>query len=109
MSKPIQDAYIVAAVRTPVGKVRGIFRNTRPDDLLAHVLRGIVKQCPGLDPQLIGDVIVGCAMPEGEQGMKYVKADLDRWLDNFPRHNQVALGFKQTAEAAAKAKRDSDD
>ena len=46
---------------------------------------------------------------EGEQGMKYVKADLDRWLDNFPRHNQVALGFKQTAEAAAKAKRDSDD
>ena len=41
---------------------------------------------------------------EGEQGMKYVKADLDRWLDNFPRHNQVALGFKQTAEAAAKFK-----
>ncbi|MCB1048913.1 MAG: acetyl-CoA C-acyltransferase, partial [Calditrichaeota bacterium] len=68
MSKQIQDAYIVAAARTPVGKARGAFRNTRPDDLLAHVLRGVMDRCPGLDPKRIGDVIVGCAMPEGEQG-----------------------------------------
>ena len=73
MSKPIQDAYIVAATRTPVGKARGMFRNTRPDDLLAHVLRGVINQCPGLDPKLIGDVIVGCAMPEGEQGMNVAR------------------------------------
>jgi acetyl-CoA acyltransferase len=76
MSKPIQDAYIVAAARTPVGKARGVFRNTRPDDLLAHVLRGVVAQCPGLDPKLIGDVIVGCAMPEGEQGMNVARIGL---------------------------------
>jgi len=76
MSKQIQDAYIVAAARTPVGKARGAFRNTRPDDLLAHVLRRVVNQCPGLDPKRIGDVIVGCAMPEGEQGMNVARIGL---------------------------------
>jgi acetyl-CoA acyltransferase len=74
MSKQIQDAYIVAAVRTPVGKApRGMFRNVRPDDMLAHVLRGAVAQVPGLDPHEIGDVIVGCAMPEAEQGMNVAR------------------------------------
>jgi acetyl-CoA acyltransferase len=74
MSKQIQDAYIVAAVRTPVGKApRGMFRNVRPDDMLAHVLKGVVAQVPGLDPHDIGDVIVGCAMPEGEQGMNVAR------------------------------------
>ncbi|MEZ5574145.1 MAG: acetyl-CoA C-acyltransferase [Candidatus Competibacteraceae bacterium] len=76
MSKQIQDAYIVAAARTPVGKARGAFRNTRPDDLLAHVLRGVMDRCPGLDPKRIGDVIVGCAMPEGEQGMNVARIGL---------------------------------
>jgi acetyl-CoA acyltransferase len=74
MSKQIQDAYIVAAIRTPVGKApRGMFRNVRPDDMLAHVLKGVVAQVPGLDPHDIGDVIVGCAMPEGEQGMNVAR------------------------------------
>ena len=74
MSKQIQDAYIVAAVRTPVGKApRGMFRTTRPDDLLAHVLKGVVAQVPGLDRHDIGDVIVGCAMPEAEQGMNVAR------------------------------------
>ena len=74
MSKQIQDAYIVAAVRTPVGKApRGMFRNVRPDDLLAHVLRGAIARVPGLDPHDIGDVIVGCAMPEAEQGMNVAR------------------------------------
>ena len=74
MSKQIQDAYIVAAVRTPVGKApRGMFRNVRPDDMLAHVLKGVVAQIPGLDPHDIGDVIVGCAMPEAEQGMNVAR------------------------------------
>jgi len=74
MTKQIQDAYIVAAVRTPVGKApRGMFRHVRPDDMLAHVLKGAVAQIPGLDPHEIGDVIVGCAMPEAEQGMNVAR------------------------------------
>ncbi len=74
MSKQIQDAYIVAATRTPVGKApRGVFRNTRPDDLLAHVLREVVAQTPGIDTSRIDDAIIGCAMPEGEQGMNVAR------------------------------------
>ena len=74
MTQQIQDAYIVAAVRTPVGKApRGMFRTTRPDDLLAHVLKGAIAQVPGLDRNEIGDVIVGCAMPEAEQGMNVAR------------------------------------
>ncbi len=77
MSKQIQEAYIVAATRTPVGKApRGMFRNTRPDDLLAHVLRSVLAQAPGLDASAIGDVIVGCAMPEAEQGMNVARIAL---------------------------------
>jgi acetyl-CoA acyltransferase len=74
MTKQIQEAYIVAAVRTPVGKApRGMFKNVRPDDMLAHVLRSAMAQVPSLDPHDIGDVIVGCAMPEGEQGMNVAR------------------------------------
>lgn len=74
MTKQVQDAYIVAAVRTPIGKApRGMFRNVRPDDMLAHVLKGAMAQVPGLDPHDIGDVVVGCAMPEGEQGMNVAR------------------------------------
>jgi acetyl-CoA acyltransferase len=77
MSKQVQDAYIVAATRTPVGKApRGVFRNTRPDDLLAHVIRAVMAQAPGIDPHGIGDVIVGCAMPEAEQGMNVARIGL---------------------------------
>ena len=51
MSKQLQDAYIVAAARTPIGKApRGMFRNTRPDDLLVHVLRSVMAHAPDLDP-----------------------------------------------------------
>jgi acetyl-CoA acyltransferase len=74
MTKQLQDAYIVAAVRTPVGKApRGMFRHVRPDDMLAHVLKGAIAQVPGLDPKEIADVIVGCAMPEAEQGMNVAR------------------------------------
>jgi acetyl-CoA acyltransferase len=72
--KQVQEAYIVAAVRTPVGKApRGMFKNVRPDDLLAHVLRSAMAQVPNLDPHDIADVVVGCAMPEGEQGMNVAR------------------------------------
>jgi acetyl-CoA acyltransferase len=105
MSQQIQDAYIVAAVRTPVGKVRGVFRNTRPDDLLAHVLRGAVAQCPGLDPKLIGDVIVGCAMPEGEQGMNVARiglllAGLPDSVPGMTINRFCASGVQAVAQAA---------
>jgi acetyl-CoA acyltransferase len=76
MSKQVQEAYIVAATRTPVGKARGMFRNTRPDDLLAHSLVSVLQQAPSLDPLSIGDVIVGCAMPEAEQGMNVARIAL---------------------------------
>ncbi len=74
MSKQIQEAYICAAVRTPVGKApRGAFRVTRPDDLLAHVLKGLTSKAAKFDLNEIGDVIVGCAMPEAEQGMNVAR------------------------------------
>ncbi|RMH94839.1 acetyl-CoA C-acyltransferase [Lysobacter pythonis] len=74
MSKQIQDAYIVAATRTPVGKApKGMFRNTRPDDMLAHVLKSVVAQAPGIDTSRIDDAIIGCAMPEAEQGMNVAR------------------------------------
>jgi acetyl-CoA acyltransferase len=77
MIKQIQDAYIVAATRTPVGKApRGMFRNTRPDDMLAHVLRSVVAQAPGIDVNRIEDTIIGCAMPEAEQGMNVARIGL---------------------------------
>ncbi|MEZ5653366.1 MAG: acetyl-CoA C-acyltransferase [Burkholderiaceae bacterium] len=74
MSKTLRDAYIVAAVRTPIGKApKGVFRNTRPDDLLVHVLRAALAQAPDLDPAAIEDAIVGCAIPEAQQGLNVAR------------------------------------
>ncbi|MDN5869457.1 MAG: acetyl-CoA C-acyltransferase [Nitrococcus sp.] len=74
MTAQIQDAFIVAAVRTPVGKApRGVFRSTRPDDLLVHVLRGVIDAVPGLEPAAIEDVLIGCAMPEAQQGLNVAR------------------------------------
>jgi acetyl-CoA acyltransferase len=69
MTKQVQDAYIVAASRTPIGKSgRGYFKNTRSDDLLVRAVQAALAQVPTLDPKAIEDAIIGCAMPEGEQG-----------------------------------------
>jgi len=74
MSKQLQDAYIVAATRTPIGKShRGFFRHTRPDDLLVAAMRGALAQVPTLDPKAIEDAIIGCAMPEGPQGLNMAR------------------------------------
>ncbi|MBC7957747.1 MAG: acetyl-CoA C-acyltransferase [Cytophagales bacterium] len=74
MSKQVQDAYIVAATRTPIGRSgRGFFRNTRPDDLLVAAILSAMKQVPGLDPAAIEDAIIGCSFPEGEQGMNMAR------------------------------------
>lgn len=75
MSKQVQDAYIVAATRTPIGKApRGMFRNTRPDDLLVAAVRHALSQVPNLDPKAIEDAIVGCSFPEAEQGINMARA-----------------------------------
>jgi acetyl-CoA acyltransferase len=74
MTKQVQEAYIVAATRTPIGRShKGFFRNTRPDDLLAAVLRSALAQVPGLDPASIEDVICGCAIPEAQQGLNVAR------------------------------------
>jgi acetyl-CoA acyltransferase len=77
MARQMQDAYIVAATRTPVGKApRGAFKHTRPDSLLAHVLKSVLAQVREIEPDRIEDVIVGCAMPEYEQGMNVARIGL---------------------------------
>ncbi|HCY15556.1 MAG: acetyl-CoA acetyltransferase [Curvibacter sp. GWA2_64_110] len=72
--KQVQDAYIVAATRTPIGRShRGFFRNTRPDDLLATTLKAALAQAPGLDPAAIEDIVCGCAIPEAQQGLNVAR------------------------------------
>lgn len=74
MTRQITEAYLVAATRVAVGKApRGVYRHTRPDDLLAHVLRSVLAQVPTIEPSHVDDVIVGCAMPEYEQGMNVAR------------------------------------
>ena len=105
MSKQIQDAYIVAVTRTPVAKRKGMYRNVRPDDLLAHVLKSVMAQAPGLDPALIGDVIVGCAMPEAEQGMNVARigvllAGLPNSVPGITINRFCSSGLQAVADAA---------
>jgi acetyl-CoA acyltransferase len=74
MTRQTQDAYIVAAQRTPVGKApRGVFRNTRPDDMLSHAIGATLAKCPSIDKSRIDDAVIGCAMPEAEQGMNVAR------------------------------------
>jgi acetyl-CoA acyltransferase len=70
----MREAVIVSSVRTPVGRAfKGALRTTRPDDLAAVVLKEAVRRAPGLEPKEIDDVVLGCAMPEGEQGMNVAR------------------------------------
>jgi acetyl-CoA acyltransferase len=74
MNKQVQEAYIVAATRSPIGKSgRGMFRHTRSDDLLIATIQHALKQVPSLDPKAIEDAIIGCAMPEGQQGLNMAR------------------------------------
>ncbi|MFB6097638.1 MAG: beta-ketoacyl synthase N-terminal-like domain-containing protein, partial [Salinibacter sp.] len=64
------DAYIVSSVRTPVGKSeKGTLRNYRPEDLGAEAVKGAMERVDGLEPEMVDDVLMGCAFPEGPQGM----------------------------------------
>jgi len=70
----MRDAYIISAVRTPVGRAfKGALRNTRPDELAALVIREAIARAKGLDPARVEDVVLGCAMPEGEQGLNVAR------------------------------------
>jgi acetyl-CoA acyltransferase len=106
MSKQLQDAYIVAATRTPIGKApRGMFRFTRPDDLLVRALQSALSQVPQLDPHVIEDAIVGCAFPEAEQGlnlarMSILRAGLPQTVGGVTVNRYCASGLTAVAMAA---------
>ena len=106
MSKQVQDAYIVSAIRTPIGKApRGVFRHTRPDDLLVHTLKAALAQVPALDPATIEDAIVGCAFPEAEQGLNVARmavllAGLPNTVGGVTVNRYCASGLTAVAMAA---------
>jgi acetyl-CoA acyltransferase len=106
MSKQLQDAYIVAATRTPIGKApRGMFRTTRPDDLLVRAIQSAMAQAPGLDPALINDAIIGCSFPEAEQGfnvarMSVLLAGLPKTVGGVTVNRYCASGITAIAMAA---------
>ena len=103
--KQIQEAYIVAATRLPVAKKNGMFKNVRPDDMLAHAIKSVLAQVPGIDPARIGDVIVGCAMPEAEQGMNVARiglllAGLPNTVPGMTINRFCSSGVQAVADAA---------
>jgi acetyl-CoA acyltransferase len=106
MTKQLQDAYIVAATRTPIGKApRGMFKNVRPDDLLVRAIQSAVAQVPGLDPKLIEDAIVGCSFPEGAQGLNMARiavllAGLPQTVGGVTVNRYCASGITAIAMAA---------
>lgn len=106
MSKQIQDAYIVAATRTPIGRShKGSFRHLRPDDLLAIALRSALAQAPGLDPKAIEDIICGCAIPEAQQGLNVARigailAGLPNSVGGITVNRFCASGLSAVAMAA---------
>jgi len=106
MTKQLQDAYIVAATRTPIGKApRGMFKNVRPDDLLVRAIQSAVSQVPGLDVKLIEDAIVGCSFPEAEQGLNVARmavllAGLPKTVAGVTVNRYCASGITAIAMAA---------
>ncbi|MEN8218754.1 MAG: acetyl-CoA C-acyltransferase [Pseudomonadota bacterium] len=105
----IQDAYIVAAKRTAVGKIRGVFSQTRPDDLLVHVIKGLLDTVPKLDKSAVEDVIIGCAMPEGEQGLNIGRiaallAGLPKSVAGMTVNRLCSSGLQSIAIAADRIK-----
>lgn len=99
--------YIVDATRTPVGKApRGVFRHTLPDDLLIHVMKSLQNTNSSVDWSAIGDVVIGCAMPEAEQGMNVARiatllADLPQSVPAMTINRFCSSGVQSIATAAA--------
>jgi acetyl-CoA acyltransferase len=106
MSKQVQEAYIVAARRTPIGRSgRGVFRHTRPDDLLVAAVRAALADIPSLDPKAIEDAIIGCSFPEAEQGMNMARpamllAGLPQGVGGVTVNRFCASGLTALAMAA---------
>ena len=104
--KQQQDAYIVAATRTPIGRShKGFFRNYRPDDLLATILKSALAQVPNLDPKAIEDIICGCAIPEAQQGLNVARigavlAGLPTSVGGITVNRFCASGLSAVAMAA---------
>ncbi|HMV24974.1 MAG TPA: acetyl-CoA C-acyltransferase, partial [Saprospiraceae bacterium] len=101
------EAYVVKAFRSAVGKAgKGTLRNMRSDDLAVLVIKHLMEQTPELDPQLVDDVIVGCANPEGEQGLQIgrqisVRA-LGKSVPGMTVNRYCASGLETISIAAAK-------
>ena len=106
MSKQLQDAYIVAATRTPIGRShKGFFKHTRPETLLVKAIQSAMAQAPGLDPQAIEDVICGCAIPEAQQGLNVARigavlAGLPNSVGGITVNRFCASGLSAVAMAA---------
>ena len=104
--KQVQDAYIVAATRTPIGRShKGVFRNYRPDDLLAETLKAVLAKVPSLDPAAIEDIVCGCAIPEGQQGLNVARigavlAGLPTSIGGITVNRFCASGLSAVAMAA---------
>ncbi|ABB15363.1 thiolase family protein [Carboxydothermus hydrogenoformans] len=103
----MREAVIVKALRTPVGKApRGKLRNTRPEDLGALVIKEIINQT-GINPEIIEDVIIGCAFPEAEQGMNLgrvvaLRAGLPYSVPGVTVNRFCSSGLNAIADAAMK-------
>ena len=101
------NVYIVDTLRTPVGKApRGVFKHTLPDDLLAHTIKALTARQTTVDWAAIGDVIIGCAMPEAEQGMNVARiasllADLPQSVPAMTINRFCSSGVQSIATAAA--------
>src|SRR5690625_5504755 len=103
----MKDAYIVTGYRTAVGKApRGTLRFTRPDEMAAKVIQRLMEDFPNLDTDRIDDVMVGCAMPEAEQGLNMARLVSLMGLDTdkvsgvtFNRYGASGLGSSETAIA----------
>jgi acetyl-CoA acyltransferase len=105
MSNQIQNAYIVAATRLPIGKRNGYFKSTRPDSMLAHCIKALLAQTPQIDPALIDDIVGGCALPEAEQGLNVARmaamiAGLPKSVPGVQVNRFCSSGLQAVAMAA---------
>jgi acetyl-CoA acyltransferase len=101
------NVYVIDVIRTPVGKApRGVFKHTLPDDLLAHTIKSLKKRNESVDWKMIADVVIGCAMPEAEQGMNVARiasllADLPHSVPAMTINRFCSSGVQSIATAAA--------
>jgi acetyl-CoA acyltransferase len=114
MNRQLQDAYIVAATRLPIGRRSGYYKTTRPDDMLAHAVKAVLAQVPALDPALIGDIVGGCALPEAEQGLNVARmalmiAGLPKSVPGVQVNRFCSSGLQAVAMAADRIRTGDED